>query len=276
MMFAFDIDDIIEVKALTVLYLHTYTSSLHTEMSPIPRFQSKDGKYGRAVRLEDLLASYAHNKGGIAPQSYRSSSTSIEMNSYLSPDRQDSPSAIPTIALSPLRQRESSFKFRNSGSFKSCVEALSEASQTENSFKLIRSASFRPQKTSFVPKENSRGIAVSEIILYLPLSDFNRSPESVQEEVMRREEKARQESFQNVFKSYTGDFNKLSWNSKRNQLENEFLAHQISLCDNEKVYCERDCAESIAMSRKSMHKCDNSNLLSRAALALSRYLNDIK
>ena len=132
--------------------------------------------------------------------------------------------------------------------------------------------SYRQRKKSFVAKENSRGIAVSEIVLYLPLSELTRVRDSG-EENQKREEKIRQELLQNVLRNYDMNNALNRERQKVNQIEIENQSCEMAFND-----ASQDCPrndekkfiESDFLNRKIIKNSDNSNLLTRAAEALSR------
>ena len=143
-------------------------------------------------------------------------------------------------------------------------------------FKLARSMSYRQHKKSSVAKENSRGIAVSEIVLYLPSSEFNRVRDN-NEENQKRDEKMRQELLQNVLKNYdinsalSRERQKMSLIEVENQNQNQSC--EMAFNDITKD-CpkndEKEFIESDFLNRKIIKNSDNTNLLTRAAEALSR------
>ena len=140
-------------------------------------------------------------------------------------------------------------------------------------FKLARSMSYRQRKKSFVAKENSRGIAVSEIVLYLPLSELTRVRDSG-EENQKREEKIRQELLQDVLRNYDMNNALNRERQKVNQIDIENQSCEMAFND-----ASQDCPrndekkfiESDFLNRKIIKNSDNSNLLTRAAEALSRW-----
>ena len=235
----------------------------------------------RTMCLQDLISAYNSTR-----LLQKRSASMNEATFYLSPDKRDSRSSSPCFTLSPaLRERKSLLKMKASDSSKNLAGLEDKDKDKEKDrdrdkdgndssyFKLARSMSYRQRKKSFVAKENSRGIAVSEIVLYLPLSELTRVRDSG-EENQKRDERIRQELLQNVLRNY--DMNN-ALNCERlkvNQIEIENQSCEMAFNDDASQDCPRNdenkFVESDFLNRKIMKNSDNSNLLTRAAEALSR------
>lgn len=233
----------------------------------------------RTMCIQDLISAYNSTR-----LLQKRSASMNEATFYLSPDKRDSRSSSPCFTLSPaLRERKSSslLKMKASDSSKNLAgledkdkDKDREKDGNDSSyFKLARSMSYRQRKKSFVAKENSRGIAVSEIVLYLPLSELTRVRDSG-EESQKRDERIRQELLQNVLRNYDMN-NALNCERKKmNQIEIENQSCEMAFNDNASQDCprndEKKFMESDFLNRKIIKNSDNSNLLTRAAEALSR------
>ena len=234
----------------------------------------------RTVCIQDLITAYNSTR-----LLQKRSASMNEATFYLSPDKRDSRSSSPCFALSPaLRERKSLLKMKASDSSKNLAGLDDKDKEKDRDrdrdkdgndssyFKLARSMSYRQRKKSFVAKENSRGIAVSEIVLYLPLSELTRVRDSG-EENQKREEKIRQELLQDVLRNYDMNNALNRERQKVNQIDIENQSCEMAFND-----ASQDCPrndekkfiESDFLNRKIIKNSDNSNLLTRAAEALSR------
>lgn len=244
---------------------------------------------------------------GTENRRFRSTSTTESHLSLLS-DRPDSRPASPTLTISPrLRGRESFSKLRSSDSLKNIL--LSDVSdRSESCFKLLRSTSYCPPKRSFVPKENSRGIAVSEVLLYLPQSELLNSGNASYDSDIRDDRndnidlRAKKYDMRNDANNYSNDINMNNVNSKsaishknctnnNDQIKveitnddtdkfNGMASYNINnasnryKCNNriKNENAELAQLDKIMHARKVRGDSNNDNLLTRAALALSRYV----
>lgn len=226
-------------------------------------------QHARSTCIQDLITAYNSNR----LQQKRSASVN-EATFYLSPDMRDSRSSSPCFTLSPaLRERKSFLKIKTSDSSKN-LTAMDEKDNNDSCFKLARSMSYRQHKRSFVAKENSRGIAVSEIVLYLPYSELSRVRDAG-EESLKRDEKMRQELLQNVLKNYDINHTLSRERQKLNQIEIENQSCESAFHDVSKDILRNgnsgnEGIESDFLNRKIIKNSDNTNLLTRAAEALSR------
>ena len=256
------------------------------------------------IRLEEILDRHKRS-GRDRPFSCPSGSSSLSYQEFpysLSPDNKDSTrSPSPSFKYSGKeREKEREKGFEKSkekekeGEDKGKDEEGKKDKEEENELDISRgnkkdererekdkydrsdknkiySMASSTSKKGSMYTENSRGVAVSEILLYLPLSSLHYIPPIIDEKSSEKDEKENYDliNITNNNSNFNSNFN--SNLNSNNQSHSNISNTDTDIYRYKTQSVKSDTETDIYHAhRKNENKADNLNLLTRAALALSR------